>query len=58
MIVLALVIGVVAGLRAAIGTPGGAAARGRIAMAFGSDRPAPIERAVAIVAAAVVVLLP
>ena len=43
---------------AVVGTLGGAAARGRVASAFGSDRPAAlIEDAVAIVAAAAVVLL-
>lgn len=45
-------------LGAVIGTYGGAAARGRLATAFGSDRPAAlIEDAVAIVAAVAVVQL-
>ena len=53
------IVGLMLGLGGAvIGTLGGAAARGRMATAFGSDRPAAfIEDAVAILAAASVVLL-
>lgn len=53
------IVGLLLGLvGAVIGTLGGAAVRGRLAAAFGRDRPAAlIEDAVAIVAAAAVVLL-
>lgn len=55
---LAMLLGLVAGVAGAVvGTLGGAAARGRMAAAFGSDRPAAfLEDAVAIGAAVLIVL--
>ena len=56
ILIFSLLIGVVAGLRAIIGTRGGAAVRARLAAAFGRDLPAALIEDVIAIGGAILIV--